>query len=297
MKTSLPSIHKKTQLTREKPYYKARHAFYLAFFSRQLYFDVIRRWQGLGVLYFFIMISVMTLPHAIRLMCTLNNIIETKILLPIKSLPPLSIRSGEVMFHGAMPYLIKNNEGAVISIIDTEGHIKQLPAPLYPLASILITKNAIHFNFQFRDALQANLTRQTQRKESVISFESIEKEDFWIASWLDTTYVSVIKKILLLTVYPVVVMLNGSLFMTILLSMVLFAQLTARMVFKVRLSFLESSRLLFVAATPLTALCSLLVLFHWVIPGNGIAYIAVLALYFSFGVLAYRQSNKVLMTR
>jgi len=160
VKSLLPSIPEKNKSTREAPHYKARHAFYLAFFSSQLYLDVIRRWRGLGILYFFIMLSVMTLPYSVQLMCALNKVIETKILLPIKSLPPLSIRSGEVIFHGTMPYLIKNNDGEVMSIIDTEGHINQLPAPLYPLASILVTKHNIHVDFRLLDLLHVEKAKQ-----------------------------------------------------------------------------------------------------------------------------------------
>lgn len=292
MKSLLPSIPEKNRSTREAPHYKARHAFYMAFFSSQLYLDVIRRWRGLGMFYFFIMLSVMTLPHSVQLMCSLNKVIETKILLPIKSLPPISIRSGEVIFHGAMPYLIKNNDGEVMSIIDTEGHINQLPAPLYPLASILITKHNIHVDFRLLDLLHVEKAKQPERKDVIIGLKSIKHEDFLAASWLDNYHVTTMKNLLLVVIYPMVVMLNASLFITILLSMVLFAQLTARMLFKVRLTFFESSRLLFVATTPLVALCSALVLFQWVIPGKDLVYIALLTAYFCFGVLAYRRSNK-----
>ena len=269
----------------------------MAFFSRKLYLDVIRRWRGLGILYFSIMLSVMTLPYTVLLMSSLNKVIETKILLPIKSLPPLSIRSGEVIFHGEMPYLIKNNDGEVMSIIDTEGHINQLPAPLYPLASILITKHDIHVDYSMLNLLHLDKAKQSERKDAVIPLKSIEHEDFMVASWFDTLHVIAIKNLLLVVIYLMVVMLNASLFMTIILSMVLFAQLAARMVFKVRLTFLESSRLIFVAATPLAALCSVLVLFHWVIPGKGLVYIALLTVYFCFGVLAYRRSNKMVAIR
>lgn len=291
MKSLLPLILKKNKPKREKPHYKARHAFYLAFFSRQLYLDVIRRWRGLGALYFFMMLSIMALPHAVQLTRSLNEVIETKFLDPIKSLPPLSIRSGEVMFHGAMPYFVKNSDGDVVSIVDTEGRINQLPAPLYPLASILITKHDIHVNFRLLDLFHVEHAKHQQEKDIIIPLNTIEKKDFLAESWLETRHISTLKNILLIAVYPMVVMFNASLFMTILLSMALFAQLTARMVFKVRLTFFESSRLLFVAATPLAALCSILVLFHWVIPGNGLPYIALLTVYFCFGVLAYRRSS------
>ncbi|MDF1683415.1 MAG: DUF1189 family protein [Legionellaceae bacterium] len=303
MKSLLPAVFKqnnknnKNKPAREAPEYKARHAFYLAFFSSKLYVDVVRRWRGLGVLYFFIMLSVMTFPHAIQLMWSLNQVIETKILTPLKSLPPLSIRSGEVFFDRAMPYLIKNKNDEVISIIDTEGHINQLPDPNYPLASILVTKHDMHVNFRFLDFLYTDKEKKLEDKDSVIPWESIENEDFWITSWLDTLHIKALKNICLIAVYPIVVSLNASVFMTILLSMVLFAQFTARMAFKIELSFFESSRLLFVASTPLAVICSVLVLFDGVIPGKGFVYVALLALYFCFGVIAYRQASRMIAVR
>ncbi|NCT57789.1 MAG: DUF1189 domain-containing protein [Legionella sp.] len=300
MKSLVSEKHKKNESTRETPHYKARHAFYLAFFSKKLYIDVVRRWRGLGVLYFFILFSVITIPHTIQLMWSLNHVIETNILTPLKSLPVLSIRSGEVVFSEKMPYLIKNNQGEVVSIIDTEGHINQLPESRYPLASILVTKHAMHMDFRLLDFLDTAHKKAFENKAIVIPLDSLGNDEFWVTSWLNKLHITAFKNLLIVMLYPIVVTLNASVFMTILLSMVLVAQLMARIAFKVRLSFLESSRLLFVAATPLAVVCSILVLFDWVIPApipglsKAFAYIALLTLYFSFGVLAYRRSNRML---
>lgn len=300
MKSLVFKKHKKNESTHEKPHYKARHAFYLAFFSQKLYIDVVRRWRGLGGLYFFILLSVITLPHAMQLMWSFNHAIETKVLTPLKSLPTLSIRSGEVVFSEKMPYLIKNNQGEVISIIDTEGHINQLPESRYPLASILVTKDAMHMDFRLLDFLDTENDKTSKNKAIVVPLESLDDGEFWVTSWLKSLHITAFKNLLVMMLYPIVVTLNASVFMTILLSMVLVAQLMARIAFKVHLSFLESSRLLFVAATPLAVLCSIFVLFNWVIPApvaglnQAFAYIALLTLYFSFGVLAYRRSNRML---
>lgn len=292
MKSFLPVVREKNKKTREAPHYKAKQAIWLAFFSGKLYVDVIKRWRGLGVLYFFLIISVMVLPFSIQLMGTLNQVIEQRLLLPIKRLPPLSIRNGEVIFHSPMPYLIKNDAGDVVSIIDTEGHINQLPVLAYPLASILITKHEIHFNFGLLDLMHIPEEKQDGPKDTVIPIDVDINEDFVAATWLDDMHVPRLKHVLLFSLYPFVAILNAVIFMVILLCISLFAQLIARMAFKVRLSFLETSRLLFVAATPLVALCSVLILSHKVLPGKGIPYIALLVMYFSFGLLAYRRSRK-----
>jgi hypothetical protein len=300
VKALVSKKHKANESTREKPHYKARHAFYLAFFSKKLYIDVVRRWRGLGILYFFLLFSVITIPHAIQLMWSLNHVVETNILTPLKSLPALSIRSGEVVFAGKMPYLIKNNQGEVVSIIDTEGHINQLPESRYPLASILVTKDAMHMDFRLLDFLDTSHKKVSRDKPIVIPLESLGNDEFWVTSWLNKLHITAFKNLLIVMLYPIVVTLNTSVFMTILLSMVLVAQLMARIAFKVKLSFFESSRLLFVAATPLAVICSIFVLFDWVIPAplpglsKAFGYIALLTLYFSFGVLAYRGSNRTL---
>jgi len=291
VKSFLPVIREKS--TREAPHYKARQAFYLAFFSKDLYIDVIKRWRGLGVFYFFIMISVMALPLSIQLMGKLNQAIEAHFLMPIKRLPPLSIRSGEVIFHSPMPYLIKDDDGEVISIIDTEGHINQLPARRYPFASILITKHNVHFNFRLLDLLHVPEEKQPESKDNMISLAEVGNQDFFAAAWLESSHVKRSKIVLVMLIYPMVVIFNALFFMTILLSVSLFAQFAARMAFKVRLSFSEASRLLFVAVTPLTLICSILVLFHKTFPKQEVICIAFLAMYFSFGVLSYRRSHKM----
>jgi hypothetical protein len=233
-------------------------------------------------------------------MWSLNQVVETNILTPLKSLPALSIRSGNVVFSEKMPYLIKNNQGEVISIIDTEGHINQLPESRYPLASILVTKDAMYMDFRLLDFLDKTHKQAPEDKAIVLPLESLGDDDFWATSWLKQFHVTAFKNLLIFMLYPTVVALNASVFMTILLSMVLVAQLMARIAFKVKLSFFESSRLLFVAATPLAIICSIFVLFEWFIPapipglGKAFGYIALLALYFSFGVLAYRRSNRTL---
>lgn len=299
MKSFLPSVRKKSKSlalnsTRETPHYKARQALYLAFFSPKLYVDVAQRWRGFGAVYLLIMIAVMALPFSIQSMGKFEQAIDEHILLPIKSLPPFTVREGYVYFHGPMPYLVKNDAGDVISIIDTEGHINQLPTPRYPFASVLITDSDVHINFKKLNVFNKQLSNevsQSDQKEIIIPLYYEYNKDFFAADWLESIHINAIKNALVFSLYPGSVMFNFSFFSIILLSIASFAKLVAIKVLKTKLSFKQSSRLIMVATTPLAFCCFAVLMFGKGIPGQGLTLLALLAAYFSFGALAYRRAN------
>jgi len=301
VKSFLPSTRKKskslaTKSTCEAPHYKARQALYLAFFSPKLYVDVVKRWRGIGAFYFFIMISVMALPFAFQSMGAFGRAIDEYILLPINSLPPFTIHGGHVFFHGPMPYLIKNNHGDVISIIDTEGHINQLPTLDYPFASILITDSDVHINFKSFNAFSPNKisrTEQYEQEETVFPLHREYNNDFFAAEWLDSIHVNALKNTLVFSLYPISVMFNFSFYLIACLAIASFAKFIAKRTLKTTLSFQQTIRLILVAATPLTFCFFSILLFGKGVAGKGLILLALLAVYFSCGALAYRRANLV----
>ncbi|MCH9718079.1 MAG: DUF1189 domain-containing protein, partial [Gammaproteobacteria bacterium] len=136
--------NKSAKKKRKVAHYRFLQAIYLSFFSGRLYIDVIRRWRGLGLLYLVCMLAVVTLPYAVHLTIAYRDMMEQKLFVPFKQLPPFSVRDGEVYFYSPMPYEVKNRHNEVVAVIDTEGKIKQLPYFLYPKATLLITKNDLH---------------------------------------------------------------------------------------------------------------------------------------------------------
>ncbi|MDF1646989.1 MAG: DUF1189 family protein [Legionellaceae bacterium] len=292
-KLGLDKKQKQPKKKRKIAHYRFLEALYMSFFSRRLYIDVVRRWRGFGLLYLAVMLSVAMLPYVIHVMMAYHQTVEQKLFLPIKKLPPFSMRSGEVQFYSPMPYLVKNSQGEVIALIDTTGKIKQLPYFLYPEASVLITKNALHVRLPTLDLFkQGNVS---EAKETVSLFRSNDNTDFFGAEWLPVSRLKQANQLLMLSIYPVLFMFYFGLYIVTLFSFGLFGQFVARLIFKVQLTFKEATRLIAIAATPQAVIYFILFSFDKVYSGTGIIYMVLLAAYFSLGVLAYRRDNRAMV--
>jgi hypothetical protein len=278
------------------PHYRFFQALYLAFFSRKLYVDVARRWRGLGVGYLCFMLSIFVLPYAVQTMLDFKHHMDVDMILPMKLLPSFEVRGGEAFFHQKMPYLVKNEQGDVISIIDTDGSINALPSTTYPKAKVLVTRNTIRILMSDRSTLFQPKTSH----EEVQNIYSLRDEDDMFFSGAD-----VIKKVMpmsslymmMFSFYPMVLMFCMSFYIIVLFSFVFVGQMLARLFFKVPLSFKEVSRVLVVSATPQACIYFSLLSFDKVYPGMRLMYAALLAAYFSFAVLSLRSSSKAMVSQ
>jgi hypothetical protein len=285
---------KKTSFKKRKTaHYGYLKAIVLSFFSGRLYIDVIRRWRGTGLLYLFVMLSVVMLPYAMRIMTTYQDIVAEKILLPMKQLPPFSVRSGQVHFHSPMPYLVKSAQDEVIAVIDTTGKIKQLPYFLYPEASILVTQRALYTKLPF--PVLFGQKQKSPSQGTLFEFSQMEDMNFVGADWIQSSHFERIIQALLVLAYPTLLMAFWGLYGIFLFSFALFGQFIAQLVFKVRLTFKEAARLLAVAATPQAVIYFLLMALNLIYPGTGIFYIILLAVFFSLGVLVYRRDSRAML--
>lgn len=272
--------------------YRFFQALYMAFYHKRLYLDVIKNWRGFGLLYLLLMLSILVLPHALEVAVKYQQFVTQEIFLPVKKLPPLSVRQGEVQFYSPMPYLVRNDEKEVISIIDTTGKITALPSIAYPKASVLVTKDALHFSFPPIDLF--HMGQVAERKESVSPLNSHEDIDFLAEDWLKSTNLYIFSKLLLLAFYPILWMFYFGLCVVLVFALAFFGQLMARLMFKVRLSYKASVRLMSVALTPAAWVYFTLLALMKIYTGMGMVYVALMALYFCFGVLAYRRESRKL---
>jgi hypothetical protein len=184
----------------------------------------------------------------------------------------------------------------VIALIDTEGSIKKLPSFLYPEATVLITEQALHL-------LQMNLPMVNFFKQSDASileeilspFAASDSFDFVGQDWLESSHLEIMAKISSITIYFSLVMVAFGLCFAMLFSFSLFGQFVARFVFKVKLSFKETARLVVISATPEIAVYFILIAFNQIYFGTGVFYLVFFAVFFSLGVLAYRQDNRAMV--
>ncbi|MDF1678283.1 MAG: DUF1189 family protein [Legionellaceae bacterium] len=286
---------KNAKKQKEVAHYRFFEAIYKSFFSGKLYIDVVRRWRGFGALYLFLLLSVLTLPYAVRVMVNYQDTMAQSLLLPMEKLPPFSVYEGRVQFHSPMPYLVKNNQDEVIAVIDTTGSVKQLPYFLYPKASVLVTESALHVLVPNIDLFnQGNLP---PAKETVSSFGANHTVHFSGEAWLESNHMKSIHYILTLSFYPVLLMVYFGSYVALLFSFALFGQFIARFIFKVHLTFKAAARLVAVAATPQAVIYFALFTWKHVYPGTGVWYVALLATYFSLGVLAYRRDNMAMVLK
>lgn len=115
-----------------------------SFYSPVLYADVVKRWQGLGMGYLLFLIILGAIPLSGRVIVAFDHFFKEQILFPIQALPLLTLQNGEITYNQPMPYLIKNSEGEVVSIIDTTGTVSKM-TETYPQLTVLITKNKMDF--------------------------------------------------------------------------------------------------------------------------------------------------------
>lgn len=94
-----------------------------SFYSKELYREVGREWQGYGFSYLFAAIAIFCLPVAVAALIYSFTITLDK---PfafnsfIDQIPVMTVKNGEIHTDVAMPYYIKDREtGAAIAIIDT----------------------------------------------------------------------------------------------------------------------------------------------------------------------------------
>ncbi len=286
---------KPSRKEKQVAHYHFFEAIYKSFFSGKLYVDVVKRWRGFGVLYLFVLLTVLTLPYAARIMLSYQDTMAQSLLVPMEKLPPFSVYEGRVKFHSPMPYLVKNKQDEVIAVIDTTGNVKQLPYFLYPKASVLVTESALHILVPNVDLF--NRGSMPPVTETVSSFGANHTVHFSGDAWLESHHMKLIHYALTFSFYPVLLMVYFGVYTTLLFTFTCLGQFVARFIFKVRFTFKAAARLVAVAATPQAVIYFALFTWGHVYPGTGVWYMVLLATYFSLGILAYRRDNTAMVLK
>jgi hypothetical protein len=276
-------------------HYRFFQALYLAFFSRKLYVDVARRWRGVGVGYLCFILSILVLPYAVQTMLDFKRHMDAEMILPMKQLPPFEVRGGEAFFHQHMPYLVKNKQGDVISIIDTNGSINALPSTAYPKAKVLVTRDTIRILMSDRNIFQP--THQQAQTQNIYSLRDEDKMFFSGADVIKKVMPTSSLYMMMFSFYPMLLMFCVSIYMLILFAFVFVGQMLARLFFKVPLTFKETARVLVVSVTPQAWVYFSLLAFDKGYPSLRLMHVVLLAAYFSFGVLSLRNSSKAMVSQ
>lgn len=123
--------------------YRLFEAFYMAFYSKDLYRDVARNWGGYTILYLLLMVALSWLAFCHRYQLVANVLFDNLTQKLMTQMPAeITVKNGIVQTPAKKPYIVKDNKPteALIVIDTTEAH-KSLPEAKN--AIILITKDTV----------------------------------------------------------------------------------------------------------------------------------------------------------
>ena len=271
----------------DAPIYSYRQALYRSFYSSRLYIDVAKRWKGLGIVYLLLIIMLGAIPLSIRIIIDFNKYFNQQLILPLKKIPPLYLQNKEISFDKPMPYLIKNNKGEVVTIIDTTGTVTKM-TKAYPHLTVLITKNKLFFRPPKLELFR-NSAATDQDPPYEYALAQGSGEVFVGSEWVQSSGILKLKWLSEFLVYPMMVMFFLSLTLVLMLMLAFLGQLLAHLFFNLKLKFKQASRLLAVSVTPALACFFIFLTANVVLPGLGIFYIALIAIYFCYSLVCLKR--------
>ncbi len=274
-----------------KPAYRSWQALYLSFFSPKLYVDVAKRWSGYGFFYFFLMICLLVIPAYVRIAMDFNHYFEEQVMNPIKAIPPITIRDKQFVVDKPMPYVIKNQEGKTLVIIDTTGKINTITNH-YPDLMILITKNKIDLRLpKLKISMFGTIPIAGDVQSLTLSAEN-NNEAFSGQEWIEKSHLGFLKWLCIFSMYPAFVFFPLGLFFLLMVAFVFLARVFAHVIFNMTLNFQVASRLLMVASTPVFTALFIAIATNKTIIGGNLIYVAILAVYFSYAILVVKRDRK-----
>ena len=148
-------------------------AFWLSFFSRQLYQSVARQWRGIGSLYLLILSALVVMPVTLEIRNGFQSFIEQDLPLYLDELPELTIQGGYASTPEDRPYII-NEKGTTdpFIVIDTSGEFTSLEQTSAP---VLITNDRLYIrksDIETRSFDFSTFTDMTIDRELLDSFLS-----------------------------------------------------------------------------------------------------------------------------
>lgn len=255
-------------------------ALYRAFYSGALYIEVSRLWRGLGLRYLFLLSVILSVPWATTEYVKQAYFFNDVVVPAFKALPPIPIKDGHVQFDKPMPYMIKDEQGKPVIIVDTTGKIKDLKGDKYSDVLLLITKDS--FVSQFRgmpqtvDPIKAGADGEIT---APLFLQALEKG----------------RSMFITSLYPVLVL---SLFSTLFILALLYGFIAipvATSLLRYPITYRQSIKLTAVAMTPMTTVLFILYLGDWVNNSTGILLFVVMTAYYVFAVRSNKHAPKSLI--
>lgn len=266
-------------------------ALYLSFFSKRIYVDVGKRWKGLGLLYLLLSIALFCIPLCLKIAYDFNRDFEQTLVNPILLLPDFYIQNGQVSFDKPMPYLVKNDKGQVVGIIDTTDKIKDFSNE-YPYLNILVNKHKMYFRLPAPQVMGISVNDVSKPITMSQPFDKNMNMVFNGEQVVKDSSIYGLKILSSLMVYPLVALFLYSFLVVIFLVLAFLGQVFARIFFSFKMDFKKSSRLFMVSTTPMVLVLNLFLFMNWMFPGSGFVLLAILVFYFSYAIYSLRSESQ-----
>lgn len=246
-------------------------AFWLSFFSRQLYQSVARQWHGIGSLYLLILSALVVMPVTLEIRDGYLSFIEEDLPLYLDELPELTIQDGYASTPEDRPYII-NEKGTTdpFIVIDTSGEFTSLEQTSAP---VLITNDRLYI-----------------RKSDIEtrSFDFSTFTDMTIDRELIDSFLSTTSKFVMPLTYVILVLFAWSWRIT---QAMLYALLAGWLAKKQGLTLRYSSfvRISAVALTPAMIIDMLLGILGLPLPFGGVLFVVLEVMYLRFAIQSICQ--------
>lgn len=282
----------KTKLKKiDAPIYGYWQALYLSFFSKALYVDVGKRWKGLATLYLLFLVALMTIPFAVKTAIDLDYSFQHQLIKPLSQLPQVYVQNGEVTTDVPQPFVIKDEQGHIVLMIDTSRPMNELLKE-NPFLSTLITKNEVFFKLPTPELFQPMHTESNQGTAFVQPFGEGTNMVFNGKTFASDNAVGKLKLAAQALIYPIAVATIFSSLMIILFVLGFLGQVFSRIFFSFAINFKQGIRLLIVAATPMVLLVMIFLTCNWLFAGFGFILMVLLTAYYSYALYALRSESK-----
>lgn len=272
------------------PVYGYWGALYHSFYSRQLYVDVGKRWKGFAFVYLLLTIAILSIPFALIIGSTFNEFFTQEIINPLLKLPTIYVQNGEASIDKPMPYLIENNKGQVVLIVDTTGVVNEFSAK-YPNLSILINKDKMSYRIPTPQFFKNNQPEVNTRIPIVQKFNKGANSVFDGKNLVNDGAMTRLKYLSELMTYPIIIAILFSFFIVMFPVIALLAQVFARVFFAFQITYPQACRLLIVSSTPMLLALLIFLSANIMFSGMGIILIALLGAYYSFALHSLKAES------
>jgi hypothetical protein len=274
--------------------YKYWQALYLSSFSSRLYIDVAKHWKGFGFMYGLLLLGILLIPYAIKSSISLNNYIGYNIIEPVSKIPEFKVIDGKVNFDKNMPYFIKNRFGKISGVIDATDTIMAFD-DRYPDLLFIVNKTKLSFRTPKLEFLKNDKKNQDNYKKQDISehdLSSVSLESFDGETFVEKSGFYNFRNLIIASVYPFVVFSFFGLYIVCLLAFSLMGQFATYAIFKHKLKFMQTSRVMVVSSgVGLAVFLTLRTMGINTFQSN-VFCIALVSIYFSYAVLAIKRDSR-----